>query len=132
MNRTRRKVPWLAGITLIVLCLVALRAWSGHEPSYGGHALSQSLEGLDNASAVTNTATITALRTMEAKAAVRLVPMLEASDSPYKLWAVDLLRKQPFFNVPLTPAAVKQHRAERAFEIMGEKHWPRLPRWLPC
>ncbi|HTE90269.1 MAG TPA: HEAT repeat domain-containing protein, partial [Terriglobales bacterium] len=80
----------------------------------------QWLEDLDSPSAVTNVQTITAFRRMGAKAAVRLAPMLEASDSAFRVRAVELARKQTFVEVRFTPASVRWQRAEKGFEIMGE------------
>jgi len=120
MIRRRQKVAWLAGMLLSALGILVLLMWSGREPSEQGRTLSQWLEALDNSSVATNVQTITAFRRMGAKAAVRLVPMVEASDSALKLRAVELARKQTFVEVRFTPASLRQQRAEKAFEIMGE------------
>ena len=76
----------------------------------------------------TNIQTITAFRRMGAKAATRLVPMLEASDSAFKLRIVELARKQPFVEVRFTPASVKRGRADKAFEMTGEHAVAAAPR----
>ena len=120
MIRRRQKVAWLAGMVLSALGILVLVMWLAGEPSEQGRTLSQWLQDLDNPSAATNVQTITAFRRMGAKAGVRLVPMLEASDSALKLRAVELARKQTFVEVRFTPASVKWQRAEKAFEIMGE------------
>jgi len=120
-TRQCRKIIPFAGILLSALCLLLFLLWSGSEPRYQGQALSYWLAALDNPSTATNVQTITALKSMGAKAAVRLVPMLEASDSPFKLRVVELARKQALIQVHFTPASVKQQRAERAFECMGEQ-----------
>ena len=101
MIRRRQKVVWLAVILLSALGILVLLMWPGREPSDQGRTLSQWLEDLDSPSAVTNVQTITAFRRMGAKAGVRLVPMLEASDSALKLRAVELARKQTFVEVRL-------------------------------
>ena len=120
MIRRRQKVVWLAVILLSALGILVLLMWLGREPSYQGRTLSQWLEDLDSPSAVTNVQTITAFRRMGAKAAVRLVPRLEASDSAFRVRAVELARKQTFVEVRFTPASVRWQRAEKGFEIMGE------------
>lgn len=116
----RQKVVWLAVLLLSSFGILVLLMWLGREPRDQGRTLSQWLEDLDNPSAVTNVQTITAFRRMGAKAAVRLVPMLEASDSAPKLWAVELARKQTIVEVRFTPASVRWQRAEKGFEIMRE------------
>lgn len=120
MIHCRRKVVWIAGLFVSLLGVSVLLMYLGREPSEQGRSLSQWLEDLDNPSAATNVQTITAFRRMGAQAATRLVPMLEASEPALKLWAVDLARKQSFFEVKHTPAAVRRARAEKAFEMMGE------------
>ena len=116
----RRKVVWIAGLLLSALGILALPMCLGREPSEQGRSLSQWLEDLDNPAAATNVPTVTAFRRMGAKAATRLVPMLEASDSALMLRAVELARKQSFLEVRFTPAAVRRARAEKAFEMMGK------------
>jgi len=118
MIRQRQEVVWFAGILLSALCFLGLLLWLGREPRDQGRTLSQWLEVLDNPSAVTNSQAVRAFRRMGARAAVRLVPLLEASDSPLKLQLVGLARKQPFVQISFTPAAAKQQRAARAFEMM--------------
>lgn len=120
MNPRRRKVVWIAGLLLSGLGILALLLCLGREPIEQGRSLSQWLEDLDNPSSATNVQTITAFRRMGAKAATRLVPMLEASDSALMLRAVELARKQSLIEVKFTPAAVRRARAEKAFEMMGE------------
>jgi hypothetical protein len=120
MIARRQKIAWLAGMLLSALGILVLLMWLGREPSEQGRTLSQWLEALDNPSVATNVQTITAFHRMGAKAAVRLVPMLEASDSAAKLWAVELARKQTFLEVRFAPASVRWQRAEKGFEIMGE------------
>lgn len=120
MIARRQKVAWLAGMLLSALGILVLAMWLAREPSEQGRTLSQWLQDLDNPSAATNVQTIAAFRRMGAKAAVRLVPMLEASDSALKLRAVELARKQPFLEVRFTPASVRRERARKAFEIMEE------------
>jgi HEAT repeat protein len=124
----RRKVVWIAGLVLSALGILALLICLGREPSEQGRSLSQWLEDLDNPSAATNVQTITAFRRMGAKAATRLVPMLEASDSTFRLRAVALARKQSFIEVRFTPAAERRARAEKAFEMMGEHAVAAAPR----
>ena len=116
----RQKVARLAGILLSALGILALVVWSAREPREQGRTLSQWLQDLDKPSAATNVQTIAAFRRMGTKAAIRLVPMLEASDSALKLRVVELARKQPFVKVRFTPASVRRERATRAFEMMGE------------
>src|ERR1700704_4653560 len=96
MIALRQKVAWLAGMLLSALGILVLVMWLTGEPSEQGRTLSQWLEDLDHPSAATNVQTITAFRRMGANAATRLVPMLEASDSAFMLWAVELARKQSF------------------------------------
>ena len=121
MIRQRSKVVWVAGGLLIGLWFVLLLLSFGREPTAQGRTLSQWLEALDNPTAVTNVQTITALRVMGGKAAVRLVPMLDASDSPLTLRLVELARNQSLVRIRFAPAPVRQRRAERAFEIMGDQ-----------
>ena len=121
MIRQRYKVAWFAGVFLIALCCVLLLLSFTREPTAQGRTLSQWLETLDNPSAATNVQTITALRVMGAKAAVRLVPMLDAHDSPLTLRLVELARKQSLVQVRFMPAAVRQQRAVIAFELMRDE-----------
>ena len=124
----RRKVVWIARLLLSALGILALLMYLGREPSEQGRSLSQWLEDLDKPSAATNVQTITAFRRMGAKAATRLVPMLEASDSAFKLRIVELARKQPFVEVRFAPASVKRGRADKAFEMMGKHAVAAAPR----
>ena len=124
----RREVVWIARLLLSALGILVLLMYLGREPSEQGRSLSQWLEDLDKPSAATNIQTITAFRRMGAKAATRLVPMLEASDSAFKLRIVELARKQPFVEVRFTPASVKRGRADKAFEMTGEHAVAAAPR----
>jgi HEAT repeat protein len=128
MLSKRQKIAWLAGILLTTLGILAVATWFTKEPSDQGRPLSRWLQDLDNPSATTNAQTIAAFRRMGAKAAIRLVPMLEASDSALKLRAVELARKQSFFEVKFTPASVRRQRADKAFEIMGTNGLAAAPR----
>ena len=121
MIRRRYKVVWFAGALLVGLWFLLFGLSFGREPRAQGRTLSQWLEALDNPAAVTNVQTITALRKMGGKAAVRLVPMLDASDSPITLQLVNLARKQSLVQIRFVTAPVRQRRAERAFEIMGDQ-----------
>ena len=121
MIRQRHKVVWFAGVFLIALCYVLLLLSFIREPTAQGRTLSQWLETLDNPIAATNVQTITALRVMGAKAAVRLVPMLDAYDSPLRLRVVELARKQSLVQVRFVPEAVRQQRAVTAFDLMGDE-----------
>jgi HEAT repeat protein len=121
MIRQRHKAVWFAVTVLIGLCFLSFMLWGSREPSDQGSTLSQWLKTLDNPSTATNVQTITALRRMAPEAAVRLVPMLDASDSAFSLRAVQLAGKQHFVQIEFTPASVRWQRAEKAFEIMGDR-----------
>jgi hypothetical protein len=127
MIRQRHKAVWCAVTVLIGLCFLSLMLWWSHEPSDQRRTLSQWLKMLDNPSTATNVQTSTALRRMAAKAAVRLVPMLDASDSAFRLRAVQLARKQHIAEIQFTPASVRWQRAGKAFEIMGDRAMAAAP-----
>ena len=117
----RYRVVWLVMLLAVACGTLALGLWLAGEPTHQGRSLSQWLESLDNPSTATNGETKNALRRLGDQAAVRLVPMLEATDSPLKLKLVELARMQPFIVVRFVPASVKHQRADAAFEIMTDQ-----------
>lgn len=128
MKHPRHKVIWFATLLAGAVGALALALWLTREPTYQGRSLSQWLADLDDPSTATNVETRIALRQMADRAAVRLVPMLEAADSPLKLRLVELARKQSFVAIRFTPASVKHKRADAAFEIMADQAIAATPR----
>ena len=121
MSWTRRRFIVLAGAVVVICGFVVALTWANPEPSYQGRSLNQWLAALDNPTNTTYDQIGEALRGMGAQAAVRLVPMVEASDSRLKWWLIGLAGKLHFKKIPFTLAAFQSSRAEKAFEIMGEK-----------
>ena len=121
MMRQRHKVFWLIGVVLFASWVLLLVLWGWREPSARGRNLSQWLQALDDPAVVTNVQTVAAFREMGGRAAVRLVPMLDAFDSELKLRLVEFAKKQNFVKVRFVPAALKRQRAVQAFEIMGDQ-----------
>lgn len=128
MMHPRHKAVWLAALLAGAVGALALALWLTREPAHQGRSLSQWLADLDDPSTATNVETRMALRQMADRAAVRLVPMLEAADSPLKLKLVELTQKQPFVVIRFTPASVKHKRAEAAFELMADRAMAASPR----
>ena len=127
VKNPRHRAVWFATLLAGALGALALGWWLTREPRHQGRSLSQWLEALDNPSTATNLETRMALHQMADRAAVRLVPMLEASDSSLTLKLVALARKQPFIAVRFVPASVKHQRAEAAFEIMADRAMAAAP-----
>jgi hypothetical protein len=130
MNKPKIRSIWFASLMAALIGALALIWLSIREPTYQGRGLSEWLVGLENPATATNLVqTSQALREMGDKAAIKLVPILEASDSPLKLILMDLTKKQPFpFAVlQFTPASVKNARAAAAFEIMTNQASAAIP-----
>lgn len=121
MVNLRHKVVWFLTLLAVAVVTLALGLWLAWEPTHQGRNLGQWLAALDSPATATNVETRIALRQMGARAAVRLVPMLETSDSPLKLKLAKLARKQSFIAVRFVPASMKHQRADAAFEIMTDQ-----------
>jgi hypothetical protein len=128
---TRPRYRLRIALTLQLLGVVA-SYYFFREPHYHGRSATQWLHAYHYAPFRSNASPTVqesedALRALGTNAIPAIVRLLHARDSKFKLAAISLLRRQSFFQVPLTDVRDTRIMAFRGLVVLGKDALPAMP-----